>query len=95
MSKICGNCGTSLGTGDKYCRRCGTKAGVGKYKPRLDSMQCIYGPAPEKRNYKCVSCGYKWNTVAMFYDKYCPQCGKPIEKEKKTNNKEFDLNGII
>ncbi len=77
-SAICGNCGNPLNADDFYCRKCGTKRGEGKFEPRHNMIQCIYGPAPVKRIRKCTKCKKKWETMMMVDNQnFCPDCGAP------------------
>lgn len=76
----CGNCHELISDGEKYCRYCGTKRGEGKFKPYLNMIQCIYGPAPVKRKHICKVCNNTWERELMIDDEcYCPQCGNKVE----------------
>lgn len=83
--KYCSNCNKLVCEQDKFCKYCGVSVNATDYKPNLESMAQIYGPAPRKRTHLCEICGYSWTTFLMRdNEKYCPLCGgnAPISNEK-------------
>ena len=76
---VCGNCSNFLNS-DRYCRKCGTKRGQGSFTPRMELMECIYGPQPVMRTHKCKKCGNTYSVALMLDDeRFCPRCGGPTE----------------
>ena len=79
----CSNCKNTIDRQDKFCRNCGVSVNAVDYRPSIEKMVQIYGPAPRKRTHLCETCGYKWTTFSMIDDeKYCPLCGGNAPKIK-------------
>ena len=85
--KYCSNCHKKVLSADKYCRYCGVSVFVSDYKPSVRNVAEIYGPPPVSRDYRCPSCGYRWQNRQMIRDNHCPHCGGGV----KVTETEDDL----
>ena len=59
--------------------------------PAVDAVPVVHGrwesvEAKPRLIYSCSVCGEKWAYGAIFYMKYCPNCGAKMDGERKDDD---------